>query len=259
MMKNPERMPVVFIGHGSPMNAIEDNAFTDNWRKLGDSLPRPKAILVVSAHWYVQGTKACGVSSPRMIYDMYGFPEELYQVVYPAPGSPGLARKAAELVGRGAALDDGWGFDHGAWSVLARMYPGADIPAFQLSVDSGAPAQTHFDIGRSLSALRDEGVLILGSGNVVHNLAMVDWEMKGGYPWALEFDGYVKARISERRYDDVIDCRSAGGSARSAFSTPDHFYPLLYVLGASEEGDRLTVLNDECVLGSLSMTCYVLG
>lgn len=258
-MKGSERMPVAFVGHGSPMNAIEDNSFTDAWRGMADSIPRPEAILVVSAHWYVQGTKACGVSSPRMIYDMYGFPEELYQVVYPAPGAPGLARQAVGLIGGGASLDDDWGFDHGAWSVLARMYPEADIPAFQLSVDRSAPARAHFEIGRSLAALRDQGVLILGSGNVVHNLSMVDWDMAGGYPWAVEFDGYVKERISERKYEDVIEYRRAGPSSHSAFGTPDHFYPLLTVLGASDEGDELRVLNEECVMGSLSMTCYLFG
>ena len=258
-MSETARMPVVFIGHGSPMNAIEDNEFTETWRKIADSIPRPKTVLVVSAHWYVQGTKACDLAAPRMIYDMYGFPKELYQVAYPAKGSPEIARMAVERIGRGASLDDSWGFDHGAWSVLSRMYPGADIPAFQLSVDRSAAARTHFDIGRSLSALRDEGVLILGSGNVVHNLAMVDWEMEGGYPWALEFDAYIKGRIVEGRYDDVVDYRSAGGSAHSAFSAPDHFYPLLYVLGASGKGDELSVLNEACVMGSLSMTCYVLG
>jgi 4,5-DOPA dioxygenase extradiol len=251
-----KRAPAIFIGHGSPMNAIEDNSFTKAWKSLAAELPRPEAILVVSAHWYTEGTRISDADRPKMVYDMYGFPEELYAVKYPAPGSPGMARAAKSLISRSVETDDGWGLDHGAWSVLKRMYPEADIPAFQLSVDMDADAETHFRIGVEIGALREKGVMILGSGNVVHNLARVSWEMEGGFSWAVDFDGYVKEKIGERRYRDVVDYASAGPSSRLAFTTPDHFYPLLYALGASREDDALTVVNDACVMGSLSMTCY---
>jgi 4,5-DOPA dioxygenase extradiol len=251
-----KRAPAIFIGHGSPMNAIEDNSFTKAWESLAAELPRPEAILVVSAHWYTEGTRISDADRQKMVYDMYGFPEELYAVKYPAPGSPETARAAKDLISRNAETDNSWGLDHGAWSVLKRMYPNADIPAFQLSVDMDADAETHFRIGDEIGALRDRGVMILGSGNVVHNLSRVSWEMGGGFPWAVDFDGYIKEKILERRYSDVADYASAGPSSLLAFTTPDHFFPLLYALGASREDDALTVVNDACVMGSLSMTCY---
>ena len=251
-------MPVLFIGHGSPMNAIESNTFTQAWADAASKVHKPEAILCISAHWYTDGSRVNDEAKPRLVYDMYGFPDPLYKVSYPAPGAPGPARRTKELVGLGTVIDNGWGIDHGTWSVLCHMFPEADIPVYQLSVDASKGAQAQYEIGRKLSALRESGVLILGSGNVVHNLARVNWDMmEGGYAWAEEFDGYIKQRILAGRFEDVINYQSAGESARTAFYTPDHFYPLLYVLGAARDGDEVSVFNDSCVMGSLSMTCYL--
>lgn len=252
-----ERMPAIFVGHGSPMNAIEDNRFTAAWTEFALRIPKPSAILSVSAHWFTQGTKITDSPRPKVVYDMYGFPEELYHVVYRPAGMPELAREAKILIGREVKIDNSWGIDHGTWSVLCRMYPKADIPVFQLSVDASAEARTHFEIGAAIGALRDRGVMILGSGNVVHNLSEINWKMEGGYPWALEFDRYIKDKVKNGQYGDVIDYKNAGESAKLAFYLPDHFDPLLYVLGAARKDDRLTVFNDKCTLGSLSMTCYL--
>lgn len=251
------KMPVLFIGHGSPMNALKDNQYTDNWITIARQIPRPEAILFISAHWYTHGSRITDEAHPRMVYDMYGFPEELYRIEYKAAGAPALAHEVKSLIQRDAAIDNSWGLDHGAWSVLHRMFPEADIPVFQLSVDMNADARTHFQIGKELGSLRDKGVLILGSGNVVHNLGRISWDMAGGQPWAEEFDNYIKAQIEAGDYKNVIDYQSAGESSRLAFPTPEHYFPLLYVLGASEAEDRLTIFNDSCIMGSMSMTCYL--
>ncbi len=252
-----KRAPMLFVGHGSPMNAIERNPYSEQWKTLGTHLPRPQAILSVSAHWFTPGTKVMDSAEPKMIYDMYGFPDELYRIVYNAPGSPHFAHLTKELLGAEAKIDNTWGFDHGTWSVLRHIFPEADIPVFQLSVDWHASAEDYFKLGQKLSPLREQGVLIFGSGNVVHNLARVNWEMDGGYPWAEEFDNYIKTNIQSQNYDNVIHFEKAGPSASLAFITPEHFAPLLYVLGASHETDRLTIFNDSCVLGALSMTGYL--
>lgn len=252
-----EKMPAVFIGHGSPMNAIEDNTFTRGWKEIAAAMPRPEAILSVSAHWYTPGTRVMDNEKPGMIYDMYGFPRELYEVVYPAPGAPELAKQTLALLAGTATLDGGWGFDHGTWSILSVMYPGAEIPVFQLSVDRNATPETHFEIGKRIASLREQGVLILGSGNVVHNLQLVDFDMEGGFDWAYEFDAYVKRAITGHDVAAVINHRRAGECARLAFPTPDHYYPLLAVLGATLESDTASVYNEACVMGSLSMTCYL--
>jgi 4,5-DOPA dioxygenase extradiol len=251
------KMPVLFVGHGSPMNAIEDNEYSRAWTEIGRRIPKPEAVLSISAHWFTDGTRVTDDPRPRTVYDMYGFPDELYRVQYRPNGAPELARRVAETVSRPTSIDNGWGCDHGTWSVLRRMYPEADVPTFQLGIDRGASAEEHFRIGRELGALRDEGVLILGSGNVVHNLSRVDWNMEGGHPWADEFDGYVEERVTRRSYEEVLDYRSAGKCSELAFSTPEHFDPLLYVLGASRNGDSLFVFNDSRVMGSLSMTGYL--
>lgn len=253
-----ERMPAIFVGHGSPMNAIENNQYTAVWAKVAERMKKPVAILSVSAHWFTPGTRVMDSPTPKMIYDMYGFPDELYQITYNAPGSPHYARLTRELIGDRVQVDNSWGLDHGTWSVLCRIYPKADIPVFQLSVDRSASAEEHFEIGRKLCALREEGVLILGSGNVVHNLARVNWNMDGGYPWAEEFDHYIKSNVLSRNDENVIQFDRAGASASLAFTDLDHFAPLLYVLGASDETDRVHVFNDSCVLGALSMTSYLL-
>ncbi|MEI8199551.1 MAG: 4,5-DOPA dioxygenase extradiol [Eubacteriales bacterium] len=249
------KMPALFIGHGSPMNAIEDNKYTKNWAKTAGQIPRPEAILSISAHWYTRGTRIMTAASPSMVYDMYGFPDALYRVEYKAPGAPAFAQETINLIGRDVKIDNKWGFDHGTWSVLCKMYPEADIPLYQLSVDMNADAQTHFQIGQEIAALRDRGVMILGSGNIVHNLGRINWGMDAGMPWAEEFDNYVKEKIVKREFDDVIHYEKAGESSEIAFPTPDHFFPLLYVLGASHKDDRLTVFNDSCTMGSMSMTC----
>ncbi len=253
------RMPVLFSGHGSPMNAIEDNQFTAQWEALGSKLPRPEAILSVSAHWFTPGTKVSDAEQPKMVYDMYGFPKALYEIVYAAPGSPRFAHAAKELIGERAEVDNSWGLDHGTWSVLHKVYPRADIPVFQLSVDRSAPPAVHYQIGQALKPLRDQGVLIFGSGNIVHNLARVNWNMEGGLPWAQEFDAYIKQSILAGEHDKAVRFQEAGPSAKLAVPLMDHYAPLLYVLGASEGGEPVYVYNDACVMGSLSMTGYLIG
>ncbi|MBP2636680.1 MAG: ligB2 [Firmicutes bacterium] len=257
MTDKAKRMPALFVGHGSPMNAIEDNTYTKGWEELARKFPKPEAVLAISAHWYTKGSRINDAVNPETIYDMYGFPEELYQVTYHAPGAPELAHLTKKLISRDVQIDNSWGIDHGTWSVLHKMYPAADIPVYQLSVDRNASAESHFQIGQEIRALREQGVLLLGSGNIVHNLSRISWGMAGGYPWADEFDHYIKEKISARQYQEVIQHQSAGVSADLAFVTPEHFYPLLYVLGASTPADKLTVVNDYRTLGSISMTCYL--
>lgn len=239
------------------MNAIEDNAFSARWKQLGAELPKPEAILSVSAHWFTAGTKVTDAPKPKMIYDMYGFPEELYRVDYPAAGSPRFAQMAKTLIGDRVKIDNSWGLDHGSWSVLRRVYPKVDVPVFQLSVDAHAPMQAHYEIGRKLRPLRGQGVLIFTSGNIVHNLGRVDWNLQGGYPWAEAFDGYMKENVLNRNFDGAVRYEQAGPSAALAFTTPDHFAPLMYALGATDERDRISVFNEACVMGSLSMTSYL--
>ena len=252
-----ERMPVLFVGHGSPMNAIEDNVYTKGWVKIAKAIPRPEAILAVSAHWYTSGTRVMDDPLPKMIYDMYGFPKALYEVKYPAAGSPAMAHLTFDLISRDVKIDNSWGLDHGTWSVLSRMYPEADIPVYQLSVDHDAKADVHYKIGQELRALRNAGVLILASGNIVHNLSRIAWDMEGGFPWAVEFDTYIKEKILSRKNEDVVQFEKAGKASEMAVSTPDHFFPLLYALGASDSDDGITVFNEACMMGSMSMTGYL--
>jgi 4,5-DOPA dioxygenase extradiol len=252
-----KKMPVLFIGHGSPMNAIENNDYTKNWVRIAGNIPKPKAILAVSAHWYTDGIRITDDANLKMVYDMYGFPDELYRVDYKAKGSPELAHLTKDSITKNVQIDNSWGYDHGTWAVLNKMYPDADIPVYQLSIDRNSGAAIHYKIGREISALRENGVLILGSGNVVHNLSILNWGMHGGYHWAVDFDNYIKDKILKKQYQDVINYERAGKSSESAFYTPEHFYPLLYVLGASKEDDSLSVFNDSCIMGSISMTCYL--
>lgn len=251
------KMPVLFIGHGSPMNAVENNVFSAKWISLADILPRPRAILAISAHWYTDGTRIATSISPNMIYDMYGFPQELYAVQYPVKGSPQLAECTQAMITKNVSIDNTWGIDHGTWSVLCRMYPKADIPVYQLSIDKNASGAEQLQIGRDIAGLRSRGVLIFASGNVVHNLGMVNWNMSDGYAWADEFDGYIKEKTAAKDYAAVVDYKKAGQCAENAFLTPDHFYPLLVAIGAVEKTDSLTVFNNACILGSLSMTSYL--
>lgn len=252
------KMPVVFMGHGSPMNAIEENKYVEEWRALREKIPKPEAILSISAHWFTDGTRVMTTDTAKTIYDMYGFPEELYSVVYNAKGSPQYAQEVKSLISREVIIDNSWGYDHGTWSILHRIYPEADIPVFQLSVDRDASAAQHYRMGQELYNLREQGVLILGSGNVVHNLSRIDWNKENqGYSWAEEFDDYICKNILERQYQNVIDYQKAGSSSSLAFTTMDHFAPLLYVLGATNEQDKITVFNKAYALGSLSMTSYL--
>lgn len=252
------RMPIIFVGHGSPMNAIEDNDYTRGWQSMSGRIPKPEAILCVSAHWYTKGTRLMNEEKPKTIYDMYGFPRKLYEVTYNSPGSPFLAERVKEMITRESTYDNSWGIDHGTWAVLVHMYPQRDIPVFQISIDYDAPPPVHYRIGQEISSLRDQGVLILGSGNIVHNLRLVDWHRPNeGFDWAYEFDEYIYENILNRRHEDIVNYQRAGVSARLAVPTPDHFYPLLYVLGASDEKDTVSVYNKSGELGSLTMTSYI--
>lgn len=253
-----QTMPVIFVGHGSPMNAIEDNEFTRAWEKLGKRLPRPKAILVVSAHWFVSETCTNDRESPKVINDMYGFPKELYEINYAAPGAPWVADCLLKLLEGNIKINNLWGIDHGTWSVLAKMYPDKDIPVIQLSINYTLSPIEHYRIGQLLKDLRDQGVLIIGSGNIVHNLMMVDWyNQNSGFVWAESFDALVKNYIIEGEDEKLIDYPNLSQDARYAIPTPDHYLPLLYVLGARDKDDFIKVFNEKRVMGSLSMTSYI--
>lgn len=251
------RMPVVFTGHGSPMNTVENNRFTKEWTQLSEFIPKPKAILAVSAHWYTHGLFVNRSGQPEQIYDMYGFPQELYDIKYEPKGSPELARRAAGLTG--AAETDEWGIDHGTWSVLRRIFPDADVPVVQLSVNGDAGADFQYQIGRKLAPLRDEGILIFGSGSIVHNLRKVDWESDDGYDWCRDFDAEIKEKIAAGKYADVVDYRHLPAYRPDVFATPEHFYPLLTVLGAAAPEDGVRVFSEGSTLGAISMTGYLLG
>ena len=250
---------MLFIGHGSPMNAIEENLYTRGWKALAAALPRPSAIAVLSAHWFVPGTRVNNDPHPRTVHDMYGFPKARYELSYAVAGATALADEARGLRGNGAVVDNGWGLDHGAWSVLHVMYPQADLPVFQVSIDSEALPQAHYELGRRLAPLRRKSVLLLASGNIVHNLQLVDFGAAGGLPWAVDFDGWVKERVLSRQHADLLEYGRAGKSAALAVPTPDHYQPLLYLLGASRPEEAVAAHLESCVYGSLSMTCYRFG
>jgi 4,5-DOPA dioxygenase extradiol len=252
------KMPVLFVGHGSPMNAIEDNEYSRTWRAIAERMPKPEVILSISAHWYTHGTKIMNEANPKTIYDMYGFPRELYEITYNTPGSPVIARVSKELISRETQYDNSWGIDHGTWSVLVHMYPDRDVPVFQISIDADAPPEAHYAISKELSTLRKQGVLIFGSGNIVHNLRLVDWHKANkGFDWAYEFDDYIYENILNKKHENILRYNDFGHSARLAVPTPDHFYPLLYTLGASDKDDKISVYNKSCELGSLTMTSYL--
>jgi 4,5-DOPA dioxygenase extradiol len=253
-----EKMPAIFVGHGSPMNAIEDSEFSRAWEGLGKSLPRPRAILCVSAHWETAGTKVTAMESPRTIHDFGGFPPELYAQQYPAPGSPELARLVQELVPEPVGLDLSWGLDHGAWSVLRRMFPGAEVPVVQMSLDRTAPPAQHYQLGRALKSLRNRGVLIVGSGNIVHNLGRICWEDRS-YDWATEFDETIRRLIVAGDYQSIVDYDSLGRSASLSIPTNEHFLPLLYVLGLKEDADGVRFFAEGVTLCSISMRSLVVG
>ncbi len=260
-------MPVLFIGHGSPMNAIQDNAFSRFLRGWNTRLPRPKAILVVSAHWLTPGTTAVGVQArPKTIHDFGGFPRPLFEMQYPAPGSPEFAREAAAVVKRAQVQPtEEWGLDHGTWTVLHHLYPAADIPVFQLSIDYDKPAAFHHALGRELAALRDKGVLIVGSGNVVHNLRATDrvegLAQAASRPWAQSFDDAVKRALAVRDDMGLVNyTRLAGDAAATAVQTPDHYFPFLYALGASDSmSEKAVSVFEGFQAGTISMRCVQFG
>ena len=252
------KMPILFVGHGSPMNAIEDNTYTRGWKEMAEKLSKPRAILSISAHWYTKGTRVMNEENPKTIYDMYGFPKELYEITYNTPGNPKLAGDAKKLITRESAFDNSWGIDHGSWSVLVHMYPERDIPVFQISIDGAAPPEVHYKIGQELKPLRDEGVLLFGTGNIVHNLGLVNWGMADkGFDWAYQFDDFMKQNIENGNHQEVLNYQSLGETAKLAVPTPDHFNPILYILGASDKGDKISIFNNSCMMGSLSMTSYL--
>lgn len=255
------KIPSLFIGHGSPTNTLENNSYTQVWKKLGQAVPRPRGILVVSAHWFIGATAVTAMQYPRTIHDFYGFPEELFAFEYPAPGLPELADEVVELAKpMWIGLDrDQWGLDHGTWSVLAHMYPEADVPVVQLSLNSLKPIEYHIELGQRLAALRDRGVLLLGSGNAVHNLRRLNWRnLDSGEDWAYRFDDAAAALLAERPAD-IAELQEHPDYAL-AVPTPDHFLPLLYIAGiAAASGIAASPLVRGCTLGSVSMTCYGVG
>jgi 4,5-DOPA dioxygenase extradiol len=250
------RMPALFLGHGSPMNAIEDNEFHRGWRALGQRLPRPRAVLCVSAHWETRGVYAGATGSPETIHDFYGFPQALFDVQYRAPGDPALARRAAQLAG--ARQDPDRGLDHGAWGVLIAMYPDADVPVVQLSLDTAQPGAFHYALAKKLAPLRDEGILVVGSGNIVHNLGV--WRPGDGrpYDWALRFDAEVRKRTDAGDHRALADYPSLGADARMSVPTPEHYLPLLYVLALQDKSEIPAYFNNQ-VMTSISMTSIVIG
>ena len=260
MAKAHSRMPVVFFGHGSPMNTLERNKYTESWRAFGESIPRPKAILCVSAHWYTEGTAVTAMEKPKTIHDFYGFPQALFDVQYPAPGDPQLASRVRELLEPGEVrLDESWGLDHGTWSVLKHAYPGAEIPVVQLSIDGTQPPQFHYEIGKRLAPLRDEGVLVAGSGNVVHNLRLM--KRAGGAPfdWAVRFNEKTREALASRDHRALVDFERFGEDARLSVPTPDHYLPLLYIAALQREDEEMSFAVDGYELGSLSMLTAVAG
>lgn len=252
-----ERMPVLFVGHGSPMNAIEDNQFTRTWEKLAREIPRPKSVLCLSAHFAGGKSLVVTAENPKTIHDFYGFPEELNQKKYPTPGSPELAQRIMNLHPDAQPTND-WGLDHGAWSILCHMYPQGDIPVVQMSLDLSLPADKQMDIGKRLEPLRNEGVLLLGSGNIAHNLGLASSRSKEPFQWASAFDEKVRELIDLKQYGIMADYMALPGAGKSV-PTTEHFVPLLYVLGALDEKDTPDAFCTEYVYGSISMTGYLFG
>lgn len=259
-----EKMPVLFLGHGSPMNAIEENEFVAGFKNIAKTLPAPQAILCVSAHWETIGTHITAMEKPRTIHDFGGFPKELYQVQYSAPGSPALAKETQQLITKTEVVaDESWGLDHGAWSVIKHLYPKADIPVIQMSLDYNKTPREHFEIAKELSLLRKKRILIIGSGNMVHNLRMVAWdklnEVGFAYDWAIEAQEKINKAILNDDYSSLINYNSQGTAINLAIPSADHFLPLLYTLALKEENEKVDLFNDKAVAGSLTMTSVKIG
>jgi 4,5-DOPA dioxygenase extradiol len=262
---NTEKMPVLFLGHGSPMNAIEENEFVTGFRNVGNEITKPNAIICISAHWETKGTFVTAMKQPKTIHDFGGFPKALFDVQYPAPGSPELAKETQKLITKTAVgLDDEhWGLDHGAWSVIKHLYPEADVPVIQMSLDYRQSPQYHYELAKELAALRKKGVLIVGSGNMVHNLRMVAWqrlnEVGYGYDWAIEANENMKKFILNGNHQNLINYQSQGKSFELAIPTPEHYLPLLYTLALKEETEAVQLFNDKLLAGSLTMTSLKIG
>jgi 4,5-DOPA dioxygenase extradiol len=261
---NTERMPVMFLGHGSPMNAIEENEFVQGFRKVAKEITRPTAVLCVSAHWETRGTFVTAMVKPKTIHDFGGFPKKLYDVQYPATGNPGLAKETKNIIKKTeVGLDYKWGLDHGAWSVIKHMYPEADVPVIQLSLDYLKSARYHYELAKELAPLRKKGVLIVGSGNMVHNLRMVDWrrlnKVDYSYDWANDASEKMKKFILSGDHKQLVNYQSQGKDFNLAVPTPEHYLPLLYALALKEENENVTLFNDKAVGGSLTMTSVKIG
>jgi len=264
LSNNPEQMPVLFLGHGSPMNAIEENEFVTSWRNIGKTIPRPVAILCISAHWETRGTFVTAMEKPMTIHDFGSFPQALFDVQYPAPGNPDLAREIKSLINKTEiGLDKKWGLDHGAWSVIRHLYPNADVPVIQMSLDYNQTSQYHYDLAKKLSLLRKKGVLIIGSGNMVHNLGLVNWDKLNadeyGFDWAIEANEKMKQLILSNDHKQLINYKSQGKVFDLAIPTPEHFLPLLYALALKEGNEDIKLFNDKAVAGSITMTSVKIG
>ena len=257
--KDPNRMPVLFLGHGSPTTILSENEATQGWRRIGEELPKPKAILVISAHWYTKGTSVTAMVRPQTIHDFGPLSPKLFKMNYPAPGDPELAARVKQVLAPTAVtLDQSWGFDHGAWTVLKKTFPKADIPVVQLSLDQSMEGADHFALGAKLRPLRDEGVLILASGNIVHNMSALIWEEQAPvYPWAERFRDYVVEHIKARDFDPVINYKQGGDDAMACVPAPDHYFPLMYALAASDDDDKVSLENDFFQLGSIGMSSFI--
>lgn len=264
LSEQEQLMPVLFIGHGSPMNGIEDTEFSRRWSQMAKEIPTPKAVLVVSAHWFTKGTQITAMDFPKTIHDFGGFPKELFAVQYPAPGNPVLAKETAALIhSTKVELDHDWGLDHGTWTVVRHMYPDAKIPVLQLSIDYSKGPQYHYDLAKELYGLRKKGVLIIGSGNMVHNLRMVAWDRLNdnsyGYDWALQINDRFKNLITGGDHKQLINYEGLGKEALLAIPTPEHYLPLIYTLGLKGSKDAISFFNDKAVGGSLTMTSVKMG
>jgi 4,5-DOPA dioxygenase extradiol len=263
-LQNTDLMPALFMGHGSPMNGIETNEFSVNWAKMGQEIPAPVAVLCISAHWLTQGTKVTAMPMPKTIHDFGGFPQALFDVQYPAPGDPELAAETTKIIkSTQVEPDHDWGLDHGTWTVVRHMYPDANIPVLQLSIDYSKPASYHYALAKELAALRKKGVLIIGSGNIIHNLRMVAWnkvnEAEYGYDWALELKDTFRKLIEQKDHIPLIDYHSLGQAAQYAIPTPDHYFPFIYALGLQGDKEEVDIFNDKAVMGSLTMTSFKIG
>jgi 4,5-DOPA dioxygenase extradiol len=254
------RQPAVFIGHGSPMYALEPNRHTDAWSALGKRLHKPDAILLISAHWLTRGIWLTAMPQPKTIHDFGGFPEALFQIQYPAPGSPALAQRVQSLLRQTVVLEEHeWGIDHGAWSVLRYLYPNADVPVVQLSLDGSLSAEEHYTLAKQLAPLRDENILILGSGNIVHNLRLIDWDSEAApLPWATDFNQFFISQMLANQHPALLDWQAAGDTARLSIPTPEHYWPALYPLALQDSGERVEIITNGIEMGSISMLSFLI-